>query len=316
MTAPRFFVFGHGYSAGRYVATLDPKTLEGVTVRSRDKATDLAAHGLKPFLFDGNRPTDGIASALYRATHLLVSVPPGHEAPPGASVGGANATPGDPVLRWYENEIAHGSPNLRWIGYLSTVGVYGDHDGGWVDETAELRPASARSRERVAAEEAWQTAAATRGVPLAILRLSGIYGPGRNAFVNLAKGTARRLVKPGQVFNRIHVDDIAGALQFLAERRLGGIFNVTDDEPAPPQDVVVHAAGLAGVAAPPETPFDTAELSPMARSFYGENKRVRNARLKEAGYSFLYPTYKEGLAGLADDAESARTAGAAKPRRT
>ena len=186
MTGPRYFVFGHGYSAGHYVATLDPKSVEGVTVRTRDKASQLAAHGLKPFVFDGEHPTDGIASALYRATHLLVSVPPGHEAPAGAHVGGANARPGDPVLRWYENEIAHGSPNLEWIGYLSTVGVYGDHDGGWVDETAEVRPVSARSRERVAAEAAWQKAAATRGVPLAILRLSGIYGPGRNGFVNLA----------------------------------------------------------------------------------------------------------------------------------
>ncbi|MEH6721600.1 MAG: SDR family oxidoreductase [Aurantimonas endophytica] len=308
MTGPRYFVFGHGYSAGHYVATLDPKSVEGVTVRTRDKASQLAAHGLKPFVFDGEHPTDGIASALYRATHLLISVPPGHEAPAGAHVGGANARPGDPVLRWYENEIAHGSPNLQWIGYLSTVGVYGDHDGGWVDETADVRPVSARSRERVAAEQAWQKAAATRGVPLAILRLSGIYGPGRNGFVNLANGTARRLVKPGQVFNRIHVDDIAGALRLLTEQRQGGIFNVTDDEPAPPQDVIAHAAELAGVAPPPETPFDTATLSPMARSFYGENKRVSNAGIKAVGYVFRYPTYREGLAGLTADAERARGA--------
>jgi len=302
----RLFVFGHGYSASRFVesfepATFDRKTVTGVTVRSRDKAASLAAHGLKPFVFDGEHPADGIASTLYRATHLLVSIPPGHAAPAGAAAGGANARAGDPVLRWYADEIAHGSPNLQWIGYLSTVGVYGDHDGDWVDEDSETRPVSERSRARVAAEDAWRKVADTRGVPLAILRLSGIYGPGRNGFINLAKGTAKRLVKPGQVFNRIHVDDIAGALALLADQRLGGVFNVSDDEPAPPQEVVAHAAELAGVAPPPEIGFDEAELSPMARSFYGENKRVSNAKIKAAGYAFRYPTYREGLADLVGD---------------
>ena len=297
-----FFVFGHGYSAGHFVDTLDPHDVTGVTVRTADKASRLAAHHLKPFVFDGEHPTDGISPALYRATHLLVSVPPGHAAPKGASVGGANAPPGDPVLRWYGDAIAHGCPNLEWIGYLSTVGVYGDHDGGWVDEDSETRPVSERSKARIAAEVAWQEAAATRRVPLAILRLSGIYGPGRNGFVNLAKGTAKRLVKPGQVFNRIHVDDIAGALGLLAEQRLGGIYNVTDDEPAPPQEVVAHAAAMAGVEPPPEIPFDAAELSPMARSFYGENKRVSNGRIKAAGYRFRHPTYREGLESVRADA--------------
>ncbi|MCB8840049.1 SDR family NAD(P)-dependent oxidoreductase [Aurantimonas sp. VKM B-3413] len=301
MTAPQVFIFGHGYSAGHFAARLKPSDIVGTTVRSRDKAASLAAHGLKPFVFDGEHPCDGIASTLYRATHLLVSVPPGHRAPKGAAVGGANAAPGDPVLRWYADEIGHGSPKLEWIGYLSTVGVYGDHEGGWVDEESELRPVSKRSKARVEAEAAWRALAKTRGVPLAILRLSGIYGPGRNGFVNLAKGTAKRLVKPGQVFNRIHVDDIAGALELLAERRLGGVFNVTDDEPAPPQDVVAHAAALAGIEPPPEVPFDEAELSPMARSFYGENKRVSNAKLKAAGYVFRHPTYREALPGLLGD---------------
>ncbi|MCP3055843.1 SDR family oxidoreductase [Aurantimonas marianensis] len=307
----RLFVFGHGYSASRFVETLKPasvdrKAVTGVTVRSRGKAVALAAHGLTPFVFDGEHPADGIAPALFRATHLLVSIPPGHAAPAGASVGGANARPGDPALRWYADEIAHGSPNLEWIGYLSTVGVYGDHEGAWIDEGSETRPVSERSRARIAAEAAWQAVAKTRGVPLAILRLSGIYGPGRNGFVNLARGTAKRLVKPGQVFNRIHVDDIAGALALLAGERLGGVFNVSDDEPAPPQDVVTHAAELAGIAPPPEGEFDAAELSTMARSFYGENKRVSNARIKAAGYRFRYPTYREGLAGLVGDFRSAQ----------
>jgi nucleoside-diphosphate-sugar epimerase len=153
----------------------------------------------------------------------------------------------------------------------------------------------------VAAEGAWAAIAASRNVPLAILRLSGIYGPGRNAFVNLAEGKARRLVKPGQVFNRIHVEDIAGALQLLAAGRIGGNFNITDDEPAPPQDVVEYAARLAGVPVPPELDFDTADLSPMARSFYGENKRVLNARIKRTGYTFSFPTYREALAALIGD---------------
>ncbi|MBO0663586.1 SDR family oxidoreductase [Jiella sp. MQZ9-1] len=294
------FVFGYGYSAAHFVDSLDRDqvTVEAVTVRSKDKALSVAAHGLTPLVFDGERPGEGIAGALYRATHILVSAPPGHAAPAGANVGGANASAGDPVLRWYFDEIAHGSPNLEWIGYLSTIGVYGDHAGAWIDEETPVDPKSERSKARVEAENAWIALGETRGVPVAILRLSGIYGPGRNGFVNLKNGTAKRLVKPGQVFNRIHVADIAGATKRLAEQRLGGIYNVTDDEPAAPQDVVLHAAQLVGAEPPGETDFATADLSPMARSFYGENKRVRNDKLKQAGYEFRYPTYKEGLAAL------------------
>ena len=190
------------------------------------------------------------------------------------------------------------APALRWIGYLSTVGVYGDHGGAWVDETTPLAPASRRSRERCEAEAAWQAFADARGVPLAILRLSGIYGPGRSPFDKLRAGTARRLVKPGQVFNRIHVHDIAGALIHLAASRTGGVFNVTDDEPAPPQDVVAHAARLGGFPLPPAIDFATADLTPMARSFYGENKRVSNSKLKQSGYAMIFPTFREGLAAL------------------
>lgn len=297
-TPMRLLVFGCGYSGGHFVAGLAREAIEGVSVRTAEKASNLAAKGLTPFVFDGERPGEGLDAALHRATHLLISIPPGHAAPEGATAGGANAAPGDPVLRWYRNAVLHAAPELRWIGYLSTVGVYGDRDGGWVDETAMLKPASARSVERVAAEEAWREVAHERGVPLAILRLSGIYGPGRNTFRNLAHGTARRLVKPGQVFNRIHVGDIAGVLALLAQRRLGGVFNVTDDEPAPPQDVVAAAATMVGAPMPPEIAFADAELSPMARSFYGENKRVSNAAIKDLGYRFQYPTYREGLAAL------------------
>ena len=306
-TRMRLFVFGHGYSAGRYVETLDPDAVCGVTVRTCEKAEGLKDCGLTPFVFDGDDPESvaaartAIAPALSKATHLLVSAPPGHSAPPGAAVGGANAALGDPVLRVFGDTIRDLCPDLKWIGYLSTVGVYGDHGGDWVDEETPPDPKSERSRQRIAAEAAWQALAGDKGVKLAILRLSGIYGPGRNGFVQLARGRAKRLVKPGQVFNRIHVDDIAGATALLAEQKLGGIFNVTDDEPAPPQDVVAHAADLAGIEPPPETAFDEAELSPMARSFYGDNKRVSNARIKRAGYAFLYPSYREGLAGLKGD---------------
>jgi nucleoside-diphosphate-sugar epimerase len=285
--AMRLFVFGCGYSATAFVDTLDPAAVAGVTTRSAGKAAAFAARGLPAYVFDGTQPGEGIAEALAETTHLLVSIAPKEE--------------GDPVLLQYRDAVLTGMPNLAWIGYLSTVGVYGNHDGGWVDEETPVRPVSQRSVERVDAEEAWTAVAAARGVPLAVLRLSGIYGPGRNAMVNLREGKARRLVKPGQVFNRIHVADIAGALTLLAGQDLGGVFNVTDDEPAPPQDVVEYAAKLAHFPVPPAINFDSALLSPMARSFYGENKRVSNARLKSLGYTFSFPTYREALACLIGD---------------
>ncbi|WP_427025345.1 SDR family oxidoreductase [Aureimonas ureilytica] len=280
----RLFVFGCGYSADRFVRELPEDEISGVTTRSAEKAKSFAAHGLSPFLFDGTRPGEGIDEALAETTHLLVSVAPGEA--------------GDPVLRHHGETIGARMPRLRWIGYLSTVGVYGDHDGAWVDETATLRPVSMRSRQRVEAEADWLLLARRRGTPLSILRLSGIYGPGRNAFENLRAGKARRLVKPDQVFNRIHVADIAGALRLLAARCENAIVNVTDDEPAPPQDVVAFAARIGGFDLPPEVDFDSADLTPMARSFYGENKRVRNERLKSLGYEFFFPTFREGLEAL------------------
>ncbi|MCP4383064.1 MAG: NAD(P)-dependent oxidoreductase, partial [Hyphomicrobiales bacterium] len=205
------------------------------------------------------------------------------------------------VLAHHGTDIA-AAAGLAWIGYLSTVGVYGDHGGGWIDETAPLRPRPGRSQNRVDAEQAWQTLAAARTCPLGIHRIAGIYGPGRNAFVNLSKGKARRLVKPGQVFNRIHVADIARTLAASLECPASRIYNLADNEPAPPQDVVTFAADLMGVAPPPEVPFEQAELSPMARSFYGENKRVSNRRIREElGVALAYPTYRQGLTALWED---------------
>jgi nucleoside-diphosphate-sugar epimerase len=208
---------------------------------------------------------------------------------------------GDPLIRLAGENIREMAPKLGWIGYLSTVGVYGDHRGNWVTEETPCVPVSGRSKERLEAEEAWMAIGQRLGVPAAVLRLSGIYGPGRNAFCNLQRGTARRLIKKDQVFNRIRVEDIGAATRFLADRQLGGIYNVTDDLPGPPQDVIVEAARLMGVEPPAEQPFKTAELTPMARSFYGENKRVSNAKLKAAGFAFSFPTYPASLAQLIEN---------------
>ncbi|MCO5161260.1 MAG: SDR family oxidoreductase [Mesorhizobium sp.] len=281
----RILLFGAGYSA-RTFARLAAGEAEGIVGTTRDerKFGLLRAAGIEPLAFDGTTVSPQIAGELARATHIVVSAAP--------------TDAGDPVIAAARDLLVDATPTLRWIGYLSTVGVYGNHDGAWIDETSECRPRPGRSDHRLEAEKDWSDLAAKRGVPLAILRLSGIYGPGRNAFVNLEKGTARRIVKPGQIFNRIHVDDIAGSLFHLARRETGGVFNITDDEPAPPQDVVGFAADLMGVAPPPEIDFDTAELTPMARSFYGENKRVSNAKLKATGYRFVHPNYRAALTAM------------------
>lgn len=280
----RVVIIGYGFSSTAIAAALQP-WLTGlhVTARSAEKVERLRHTGLDALQFDGSAPSDPLSATLNAATHLVVSAPPGEA--------------GDPLL-CAPGFTALALPTLQRIAYLSTVGVYGDHGGAWVDETSPLRPVSQRSRQRVAAEEAWQAFAAARGADLGIFRLSGIYGPGRSAIDNLRAGTARRIVKPGQVFNRIHVADIGGAVALaLAHAGPLGIFNVTDDEPGPPQDVVAHAAGLLGMPVPPDIPFEQAELSPMGRSFYGENKRVSNARIKSVlGYAFQSPTYREGLA--------------------
>ena len=282
-SAVTLFIFGAGYSGSAYGRLMAGHgvAVHGTT-RDREKFGALREAGITPHLFDGTASED-IVAALSDTTHLLISIAPGSD--------------GDPVLATMRDAIA-AMERLEWIGYLSTVGVYGDHDGAWVDEETDCRPLSQRSVQRVAAEMAWQDFADTIAKPLAILRLSGIYGPGRNAFVNLEKGKAKRLIKPGQVFNRIHVEDIARALDFLAERRQEGVFNVTDDLPAPPQDVVEYASSLMKVDLPPAIDFETATISPMARSFYGENKRVSNAKLKRAGFAFAHSDYKTALSRM------------------
>ena len=297
----RFFIFGAGYSGRTFARRVQGEAFVAGTTRSLDKFDRLRAAGIAPYEFDGETISDAVRSALAETTHLIVSTAPRET--------------GDPVLAAGPDRLASDMPQLRWIGYLSTVGVYGDHGGAWVNEASECRPVSRRSVLRVAAEQDWLAFGQGARLPVAILRLSGIYGPGRNAFVNLANGTARRLVKPGQVFNRIHVADIAGALKHFAQSGTAGIFNVTDDAPAPPQDVVAYAAELMGIAPPPEIPFDTAQLSPMARSFYGENKRVSNALIKQAGYRVAFPDYRAAFDSMwaANDWRGDGTIDAASP---
>lgn len=282
------FIFGFGFTSLAIARRVGSEfgTIFGTT-RSGEKKAAIAAEGVVPLLFGGDESDLDLENRLSGATHLLVSVAPD--------------AAGDPVLTALEAAISR-APGLCWIGYLSTVGVYGDHDGAWVDETTEPKPVSKRSVQRVHAENAWQDFADRNAIPLAIFRLSGIYGPGRNAFMNIEKGTARRLVKPGQVFNRIHREDIAEAVARAMERKIAGIFNITDNLPAPPQDVVTYAHELAGKTPPAEIDFATADLSPMARSFYGENKRVSNAKSRKfLGMTYQWPDYRKALKRMWDE---------------
>lgn len=288
---PALFCFGLGYSASHYIHAFGARfdRIAG-TVTTREKAAAIAAagiggHKVEAFVFDGTDATPEIAAALMDAAALLVSVPPDEA---------------DPVLRHFASAIS-GAPQLQAIVYLSTVGVYGDHGGAWVDEETPATPVSERSRARLAAEQDWQALGASAGTPVAILRLSGIYGPGQNALLQVMRGSAKRIAKPDQVFNRIHVEDIARSMDAALTRRADGIFNVTDDEPTPQGVPVAYAAELLGVAPPPEIPFAEAAkaMSPMALSFYAESKRVRNDKLtRDLGVRLRYPNYREGLRAL------------------
>ena len=283
----RLVVFGCGYSARRFLE-LHGGGFDAVDVTTRSEATAAAlrADGVAVHLFDGAPASAALLTAVAEATHVLVSAPP-------------DAT-GDPSLRG-AGDALRAARSLRWVGYLSTIGVYPDADGGWVDEATPPDSDSERGRRRVIAEGSWLAFGAETGVPVQIFRLAGIYGPGRGPVEHLRAGTAKRLIKPGQVFNRIHVDDIAAAIAAGVERPLvGPVINVTDDEPAAPQDVIAYAAARLGVAPPPEAAFETAELSPMQRSFYSSNKRVANRVLREQlGVRLAFPTYREGIAALA-----------------
>jgi nucleoside-diphosphate-sugar epimerase len=283
---PRLFCFGLGYSASRLTERLDVEGWEVAGTTATPAGAQRAARGgFRTLLLNDQHADPQITEEINAATHLLASIPPG--------------ALGDPALARYAEAIVS-APLLQWIGYLSTVGVYGDRGGDWVDETTPVHPISERSIRRVSAESAWGEIGQRRGTRVAIFRLPGIYGPGRSAIDAVRAGTARRIIKPGQVFNRIHVDDLASVLAAAVTGRGGHeIYNVADDEPAPPQDVIAWAATLLGLPVPPAVPIEEAHLKPMAASFYSENKRVRNARIKDdLGIRLTYPTYREGLAAI------------------
>ncbi len=290
----KLFIFGAGYSSLAFVERIaDTGHDISGTTRDADKIDELRKAGVKPWLFDGKNGSSEIGKELSKSTHLLVSIAPPRDAPDEAV---------DPVLNVFGSQIKDAMPELQWIGYLSTVGVYGNHEGAWVDETAVPDPVSTRSIQRDIAEKKWMALATSINVPLTILRLSGIFGPGRNAFRAIEAGRARRLVKKGQVFNRIHVTDIAQALDLASARAVNGIFNITDNEPAPPQDVVTYAHELMGREPPEALDFETADITPMARSFYGENKRVSNRKsISDLGMNYLYPDYRTSLKRMWDE---------------
>jgi len=276
----RLLSIGHGFSARALAKRLVPEGWHIVgTTRSADKMDGIAATGVEPVLWPGS----DLRPLIQEFPNILISAGPGPD--------------GDPVLAALHASFEQAADGMRWIGYLSTTGVYGDHAGGWVDEQTPLSPSTKRGQARVEAESAWQSIS---NLPLHIFRLAGIYGPGRGPFEKVRKGTARRIIKDGQVFSRIHVDDIAHGLELsLASPMPGATFNMCDDDPAPPQDVIGHAAELLGLPTPPAVAFETADLTPMARSFYAESKRVRNDHIKRAlGWEPSYADYRSGLAAM------------------
>lgn len=271
------FVFGFGYSAQATAHVLADD------LGSNLKVTGTSRNNTALRMFDGKNP-GAFGDTLSNATHIIHSIAPNAD--------------GDPVATHHLQDL-EASSSLQWMCYFSTVGVYGNFDGAWIDETAACTPINKRSQARVVAEQLWRDFADKKNIPLLILRLAGIYGPGRSTFDKLTKGTSKRIIKQGQVFNRIHVDDIARVTDLAAQRKLSGTFNLADDEPAPPQEVIEYAAEQIGIAPPPAQPYETADMTPMARSFYADNKRVSNAAIKEAlGIELIYPTYREGLAAI------------------
>jgi len=279
--------FGHGYSATALSHLLQAQQWSILgTTRDPQKVGALRLQGITPLIWPG----DNIKNALAQATHLLISTAPDEN--------------GDPVLADFSNEIANAAPHIEWVGYLSTTGVYGDHQGDWVDENTPLTPTTERGRKRVVAEKQWRDFACKTSLTLQIFRLAGIYGPGRGPFAKVKNGSARRIIKPGQVFSRIHVDDIAQTLfASFANPNPGAIYNLCDDEPAPPEDVIAYAAELLNKPVPPAILWDDADMTPMARSFYAESKKVRNDRIKsELGITLKYPDYRSGLQAILNKA--------------
>jgi nucleoside-diphosphate-sugar epimerase len=280
-TVNHLLCFGFGFSARALAARLGKRAWKiSATSRDAEGIAEIEAQGFHGMLFSS---TLRIAPDV---THLLISTPPGEN--------------GDPVLHLFEEQLLRLSKQFNWVGYLSTTGVYGDRGGDWVDEDSPLEPTTARGQRRLEAERSWLKLHCDFGLPVHLFRLAGIYGPGRNTLINIRDGSAKRIIKPGQIFSRIHVEDIAGVLAAsIARPNPGRAYNVCDDEPCPPQEVVEFAANMLGLPPPPEIPFEQAELSPMAKSFYADSKRVSNQRIKtELGYKLIYPNYRDGLRAL------------------
>ncbi len=282
------FFFGMGFSsqatARAIHENINPDIRVSGTTRSRPRAEELLRAGVRSHAFDGRAPGLMLAADLIRSKNVVISIPP------------ANGL--DPVMTHHRPELDK-IENLEWLCYFSSVGVYASSNGAWIDEDAPLEENQERAVLRIETEQLWRDYAKSRNVPITVFRIAGIYGPGRSALNKLRDGTAHRIIKKGQVFNRVHVADIGRITALAMRNRLDGTFNLTDDEPAPPQDLVTFAAELLGVDPPEEIPFEKADLSELARQFYADNKRVSNASIKKAlGIELLYPTYRDGLRAI------------------
>jgi nucleoside-diphosphate-sugar epimerase len=286
----KIVIFGYGFTARAFAQALlkEQDAAIIVTVRSLEKAERLREDGVTFRLFSDAYQDKALNADIATANAVIISIPPSEQ--------------GDVVLAHYENALA-ASASLKWIGYLSTTGVYGDHQGAWVDENTAPKPSQSRTIRRLETEKAWQNFGMAYHKAVTIFRLSGIYGKGRNALLDVLDGSARRLIKKDQVFNRIHGDDIAQVLHAALHQQASGIYNVADDCPCASEEVIAYAAKLLGKPIPPALAFEEAVLSPMARSFYSENKRVANQRMKTLSITLLYPTYKEGLETLLTELE-------------
>ncbi|MBK6895965.1 MAG: SDR family oxidoreductase [Alphaproteobacteria bacterium] len=284
LSQKHLFCFGHGYCCdylGHELIEKEGWKISGTT-RDPDKKNILRERGIRPFTFDETHPLADPLYILRDVTHILISTPPAEE--------------GDPTFVMHAADICQ-LPGIEWIGYLSTTGAYGDRGGGWVDETSEVRPTTIRGTRRARAEEQWLSLHKSHKLPVHVFRLAGIYGPGRSALDSVRAGVARRIDKPGHAFSRIHVEDIVQVLRAsIARPAPGQIYNLCDDEPVPSHVVIDYACKLLKLPSPPLIPFDKVDLAPITRSFYADNKRVSNEKIKKAlGVELKYKSYREGL---------------------
>ncbi|AKK20312.1 NAD-dependent epimerase/dehydratase family protein [Candidatus Liberibacter africanus] len=278
-------IFGAGYT-GKFIA--DEALQAGIhtsgTTRSVSNFPELQNKGISSFVFANQKIDTALREKLYYTTHIVQCIKPGNA--------------GDPCIISMGEDFHRLVPHLKWIGYLSSTSVYGNREGQWVNENSFIHPISCIATQRVNAEKMWLSITKKLNIKVAILRLSGIYGPQRNPFITIKQKKSLRLIKQNQVFNRIRVEDIARSVIFLINNHLGGIFNISDDEPAPPQNIIMEAASLMEISPPPEKYFNITDISPITRFFYADNKRISNAKIKSLGFHFLYPNYRISLKQL------------------